>query len=352
MSVRKYIVNNYPNLAEEYIKEKNKVPVEEIYFSYPNPVWWRCEKNHEWKAKVRDRATNHGCIYCTGQAAIVGENDLATTDPLVAKEWNPTKNGDLTPQMFMHGSNKKIWWRCGKGHEWEAVISSRTNGSGCPYCYGRFPIKGENDFETLHRELALEWHPTKNSDLKPNDVTEKSNKKVWWKCKEGHEWKDYIYERVVHNKTCPYCKNIAVIPDINSFKALQPKAAGYWDYKKNGDLRPEEFLPHSNKEVNWTCGEHEWYEDIKLMTKRKACPYCSGARLVEENSAFNKHPELLLEFDYDKNVGIDIDNISEGSSKKIWWKCKKGHNWLAPTERRVKGSGCPYCSGKKSIYSV
>ncbi|MFD1903750.1 zinc-ribbon domain-containing protein [Paenibacillus rhizoplanae] len=45
---------------------------------------------------------------------------------------------------------------------------------------------------------------------------------------------------------------------------------------------------------------------------------------------------------------MNINSISEGSNKMLWWKCKKkGHHWIAPTERRVKGSACPYCTGKK-----
>ncbi|MEK5478139.1 zinc-ribbon domain-containing protein [Paenibacillus sp. FSL R5-0407] len=353
MSSRKYIVNDYPSITKEYNNEKNVVPVDEIYVGYPVPVWWICENGHEWQALVKNRAVrDHGCIYCTGQVPIVGENDLSTTDPLLAKEWHPSKNGEFTPQIAMRGSSKKVWWVCNNGHEWEAVIYSRANGSGCPYCSGRLAIRGKNDLETLHKDIASEWHPIKNGKLKPYQFKEKSTKKVWWQCKEGHEWNDSICERVSDRKKCPFCNNTVVIPDKNSFKALEPEAASYWDYDSNGDLKPENFFPHSNKEVNWICGKHKWNEKIGSMTKRKECPYCSGARISEEDSVFNKYPLLLIELDHDKNVGININSISEGSSKMIWWKCKKGHSWLAPTERRVKGSKCPYCAGKKSIYSI
>jgi hypothetical protein len=60
---------------------------------------------------------------------------LATTNPKLAAEWHPTKNGDLTPSSVMSGSNKKVWWKCGEGHEWQAVISSRSKGAGCKECY-------------------------------------------------------------------------------------------------------------------------------------------------------------------------------------------------------------------------
>ncbi|MFC6648332.1 zinc-ribbon domain-containing protein [Paenibacillus rhizoplanae] len=298
---KKYIVHEYPKLVKEYDKEKNSIPVEEIYSGYLEPIWWKCEKGHEWQSLVRNRTVrNHGCIYCNGQVPIVGGNDLRTKYPLVAKEWHPTKNGELTPQQLMAGSGKKVWWMCKKGHEWEAIIYTRTYGCGCPYCSGRSAIRGENDFETLQKELASEWHPIKNGQLKPCDFKEKSNKRVWWQCKEGHEWTDPICERVIYKKKCPFCSNVAVIPNQNSFKALEPKAASYWDYERNGDLRPDSLFPHSNKVVNWTCGKHEWEETLGAMTKRKACPYCSKTRLSEEDSAFNKYPELLSEYDHEK----------------------------------------------------
>ena len=57
--------------------------------------------------------------------------------PEIAKEWHPTKNGDLTPDQVTPGSSRKVWWMCIQEHEWEAVIASRTRGTGCPYCSGK-----------------------------------------------------------------------------------------------------------------------------------------------------------------------------------------------------------------------
>ncbi len=58
--------------------------------------------------------------------------------PHLVKEWHPTKNGELRPENFTHGSNEKVWWQCPKGeyHEWKATIHDRSKG-GCPFCSGR-----------------------------------------------------------------------------------------------------------------------------------------------------------------------------------------------------------------------
>jgi hypothetical protein len=63
------------------------------------------------------------------------DNCLQTVNPELAKQWHPTKNGGLTPNDVTKGSNKKVWWYCENGHEWEASIANRTKGNGCPNCY-------------------------------------------------------------------------------------------------------------------------------------------------------------------------------------------------------------------------
>lgn len=68
---------------------------------------------------------------------IKGENDLLTVNPALAKEWNYEKNGTLTPDQVTEKSDKKVWWKCDKGHEWETMVATRTRGHGCPFCAGK-----------------------------------------------------------------------------------------------------------------------------------------------------------------------------------------------------------------------
>lgn len=46
----------------------------------------------------------------------------------------------------------------------------------------------------------------KTEELKPCNLKIKSNKKVWWKCKNGHEWQAIISNRTNKNQGCPFCK--------------------------------------------------------------------------------------------------------------------------------------------------
>ena len=144
------------------------------------------------------------CPYCSNQKILKGSNDLVTVNPKLASEWNYEKNGDLIPEDFFANSSKKVWWKCSKGHEWQATINNRNNGRGCPYCAGQKVIKGKNDLATVNPTLASEWDYEKNDKLTPMDVLPNSNKKVWWKCGYGHSWKARTADRNNGNG-CPYC---------------------------------------------------------------------------------------------------------------------------------------------------
>ena len=117
--------------------------------------------------------------------------------PQLLTEWDYIKNADLDPKTLRH----------------------RTNGSGCPACAA---FAGARDrvvrhislagsLATNNPQLAAEWHPTKNGDITPADVTALSNKKAWWMCARGHEWQTSIANRNDKASKCPYCSGRAVI---------------------------------------------------------------------------------------------------------------------------------------------
>lgn len=75
------------------------------------------------------------CPCCTNRVAVEGVNDLSTTHPEIAAEWDYERNGELEPTNVVAGSSKRVWWRCPEGHEWQAVIYRRKAGGGsCPVC--------------------------------------------------------------------------------------------------------------------------------------------------------------------------------------------------------------------------
>ncbi len=133
----------------------------------------------------------------------ISENDI------LMKEWDYDLNVDLDPTKLTYGSNKKVWWKCPKcGYSWEAKINNRVNKRGCPCCANKVAVVGVNDLATTHPQIAKEWHPSKNKNLTPSNVTYGYGKKVWWLCPNGHEYQATVNKRTSGDGTnCPICNS-------------------------------------------------------------------------------------------------------------------------------------------------
>lgn len=202
------LATKYPLLAQEWNTEKNgDLTPDQVLPGSHRIVWWRCAHGHQWRAQIKSRVNGSGCPICTNRTVQSGENDLATQLPVLAKEWHPTKNGALTPDHIAPASNRKVWWICDKGHEYQAVVSTRTQrNGGCPYCANKRVLPGFNDLATKYPEIAAQWHPTMNGSLTPDHVLPGSRKKVWWQCRSGHVWQAVVYSRTGSQRTgCPVC---------------------------------------------------------------------------------------------------------------------------------------------------
>lgn len=123
--------------------------------------------------------------YCGDRKVLKGYNDLRTTHPEIAREWNKERNGDLKPTNVITSSNKRVWWKCKEGHEWSGLIVNRARRGkadpGCPYCSGRKVLAGFNDLAATHPGIAAMWHPRMNRRLEPAGVQAVSRKPAWWR---------------------------------------------------------------------------------------------------------------------------------------------------------------------------
>ena len=214
--------------------------------------------------------------------------------PELAKEWHPTKNGSLTPEQVTAGSGRVVWWMLSYddpktdrhfNFEWEAAIRCRAlRKHGCPYLSGKAVCTGFNDLATTHPKLTQEWHPTKNGDLTPEQVSAGSTKKVWW--------------------MLPYD---------------DPKTGKHFDFEW-----PAVIASRAHDEMG--------------------CPYLSGnAVCTGFNDLVTVNSEIAYEFNQKKNHGISPYTVPAGSPHKYWWKCQIcGAEWRTAVVNRIKnGSGCP-----------
>jgi hypothetical protein len=313
---------------------------------------------------------------------------LCDADPDVAEEWLYAKNCGWGPEDFSKGSNVKAWWQCSYClRDYKAQIYNRTgNLSACPYCASK-RVCTDNSLEDLYPELSKEWHPTKNGKLKPSQVIKFSLKRAFWLCSKcSHEWDTTIAERTYLGSGCPECyrqrrqysKEHHVKPphvpivlgettDIprewyenNEFESLADshrKVAKQWHPTKNGEWTPKDFSRASGVIAWWKCkkgSDHEWQDTIAHRTCKgikRGCPFCAGQRVSITNSLKTLFPKLAKEWHPKLNGNLTPADVTSGSDRKVWWKCKRfsDHDpWETSVYLRSKGSGCPQCSGNKA----
>lgn len=347
----------HPKLKEEWDKEANakeSIFPEQVKHFARQKAWWRCSSGHSWKALIDSRTIGErGCPYCDRKMPVVGLTDLATVNEDVAKSWDYEKNIGITPEQVTYGSAKKVWWKCEKGHSWQAIVHSRTNGNGCPYCAGKKVLAGYNDLATINPECLKFWDYEKNTDILPTEVTEFSHKKVWWKCEKGHSWQQDIYA-LTESKTagsgCPACYGKTVLKGFNDLLFLNPEVAKEWCYDLN-KIKPDEITAGSKKMVWWKCElGHTWKTPPYSRTGqlKTKCPYCTNRRVWEGfNDLKTVNPRIASEWCDELNGDLKPTQVSKGSNKKVWWECSLGHVWQAYIYARTGGNqtGCPVCAG-------
>ena len=355
--------SQFPEIAKEWHPTRNgDLKPTQVTKSSGKKVWWQCSKHtdHEWETTIYTKTSGSSCPICVGQKVLEGFNDLNTTDPDLAKEWHPTRNGDLKPTEISRGTNKKVWWQCSKypDHEWDAKIANRTiNGRGCPICAGQKVLEGFNDLNTTDPELAKEWHPTRNGDLKPTEISRGTGKKVWWQCIKypDHEWDAVISSRSLTGRGCPFCSSNKVLEGFNDLNTTEPELAKEWHPTRNGDLKATQVSRSSDKKVWWQCSnypDHEWVAVIGSRTTGIGCSICDGKTVLEGfNDLKSQFPELVKEWHPTKNGNLKPTDFTKSSGKKVWWQCSKypDHEWDSVIASRSQGCSCPICEDQRVL---
>jgi very-short-patch-repair endonuclease len=338
---------------------------------------------------------------------LAGFNDLETVMPSIAKEWNFDRNEGLTPRDVTAHSNKDVWWKCERGHNWQATVNHRSAGEGCPICsselrtsfpeYALLYYLRNYGVDALHSpkeldyeldvfipklKIAIEydggyWHRNRiNEDLAKNARCEKDGIKLY-RIREGlSSLNSTSIDFVIKNTRGDLSDVIRrILNDIikaevdvdlqrdflaieqlrvysekaNSLLSLNQALAAEWNYEKNGVLLPEHVTSNSSKKVWWKCSDdHEWQATIQSRNNGKGCPFCSGRVVISGvNDLQTLNPALAQEWNFEKNGDISPSSVKSNSGKKVWWKCAYGHEWQATVAKRNAGSGCPHCHNKK-----
>lgn len=224
-----------------------------------------------------------------------------------------------------------------------------------------FTDKRNNSAAVTNPELLKLWHPTKNEGLTLYQFNRGSEKIVWWQDSFGHEFKCRINQMVRGGKHCPYCLNRKLLVGFNDLQTRFPNIATEWNCEKNGNVKPSDVIYNRGK--YWfkcnTCG-NEWKVYLENRTRDNnptGCPVCGNRRVIDKkrknNILCDKYPELVTEWNYERNGNIKPSDVTASSKLRVWWKCYYGHEWeTSILHRTYRKSGCPVCQSIKHSKAV
>jgi hypothetical protein len=223
--------------------------------------------------------------------------------------------------------------------------------------------------------LQREFHPTRNIELRVQDVRRSSNKKIWWLCSRMptcgvcqtvHEWQTTPNKRTYRSQGCPYCisGNSDCICKCNTVAFCYPELAK--EISPLANINPWKIAAQTHQKVLWLCPNvpdgvcpecktlHSWSAMVSNRVKGRGCPFCSnvGKEICKCKSLAWRHPELCTELVQD---GHDPWKLKTGSNQQVKWQCSAFpggkcttcntlHEWEASIANRVKGNGCPFCT--------
>ena len=249
--------------------------------------------------------------------------NLHVLRPDLAKEWHPSKNGALGPKDVTLGSRKKVWWLCDHGHWWLASVSDRVRGMKCTYCRD-LKVLDERRMIDVKPDLLKEWHTSKNKDIKANEVPCTHSDKVWWLCKNGHEWQATIRTKL-SGKLCPHCSSLTP-KDLNRESSETGKLRAHHGklstYKPLGPLHEQESIHYQGKELR----KSKRYEHVSTVMIESFQAGIFGYAQMNNYSAggmsirsdFPISPGALLKIRLEKPLYASVSDVVD--SRVIWCK--------------------------------
>ena len=345
------LATTHPDSLKEWDYNRNIIKPEEITAGSNKKVWWLCHNyKHSWSsAPVTKVIGGFGCPVCSGLRIEKGFNDLETLFPDVAKEWDYDKN-DKNPDSVAARTRTKVWWKCKKGHSWQASIVSRTSlHTGCPICAK--PTQSSNSEKIVMVYLSKYFNDIK-TNYKPDWLDKHEldiyipSIKVAIEYDGGRFHKDVKRDIWKDNKCIDNGIDLIRIRDsicpVYDYKVKvihTDKTTGSYLELERPIIELIEYL-NIKYNLNISC-------DVNIERDIQTILSMIDIRNIEK-SVFKSN--VIDEWDWNKNE-IDPRYLSQGNSKiKVWWKCKKcGHEWKAAPDTRIRGGcGCPICAHIKA----
>ena len=436
------VAERMPELALDWDTERNgEATPPLVAWSSNLRACWRCrrcqrpsESGVAARARIyQRRGPSAGCRsrMCSRRLSDVpapGNSMRARYAPNLVLSFDLDANIPDTPDSVGHGSKREFYWRCllDSGHpSYPRSLPSRRKRA-CPLC---------ESLIGTHPDIADQWHPTRNGDLTPADVTPGYSSRVWWQCSRGHEWQAVVATRTNQGNACPDCvlshrsaaevklwaelqavlgptlgvgtvlhhqrlqgvssrlAKVDIVLVLNDRLVAVEYDGAYWhrereapDRRKSDEIREVgHLLIRAREKPLNALHEHDvefattdpvevatavfsrlaalgWLPLAALLAAQDYIGQSRlrGSELAKElladvahadlgpSSLAETHPWLASEWDEEANGELTPRHVRGDWSRKVWWRCPLGDLFdESPGARISRGRHCPFCAGKR-----
>ncbi len=316
-------------------------------------VLWKCDKGHTFRRTIYNmgRMDSFRCPVCENYLLQIGENDLASQYPELAKEYNVKKNKSMPQEIIISSTNPDTWWTCAVGHEFQRAVSSRINRSAeCPVCNRTIVIKNVNDFQHAYPAIEDVWDYEQN-ERTPDRISDRCNDKFHLKCNKGHRYVAVLSTLKSNDFKCLVCSNKMIQIGVNSL--VDTDFLLSQEFSPNEERRPIEFAKISAYSPLWKCtvcnNDYHWpIKDRELGDT--SYPFCNNRYTkLGVNSLLDTDEELAREYATDNEY--DVMRVNKGSKTWVYWICPDCHGRYGAyvNEREVGDDSCPYCKNERAL---
>jgi hypothetical protein len=344
----------YPNVASEWDYDKNSPLTPDLFTPKSDQkFWWTCSKNHSWQATIKNRTLrDSNCPHCFDTRRVDEINkrylsrlgSIAEKYPEVLPYWDHKKNIPSNPEKITAVLTNTYSWICMQEHSFTRLLKGMVKDQSCKYCHS---------IKKTHPKLLDEWDFANNNHIDPIEITQGSDKSLWWLCENGHSWNASIVSRLKGNKKCHACLSLG-------FRF--PYLLNEWDFEKNTEIDPMLVHAGTKKKAWWKClNGHQWETSINNRSgdKKSNCPICGRAlaaektrllKLSKSGSLEDNFPEVATKWNKELNKDLTPEDISSNSHTPVWWTCNCGNyykqtpNHLVTLLKRSSSYKCEKCS--------
>ena len=298
-------------------RARGGVLLSRAYVNDTTKLRFRCAAGHEWMQSPGGVRQGKWCARCgrARTAALRKAPAIARLRRIVARGGGAI----LSPEYV--NSQTKLRFRCGAGHEWQAVPGSILSGTWCPTCADAARARHHRKrAQRVFRRLRRIVERKRGRILPPGFVHSKVPLAI--RCARGHTWRT-LAQSVDEGAWCPRCR-------AESRLAQMRTIADRWS-----GVCLSTACPSYREPLRWRCRlGHRFDASGELIKNGSWCPTCR--RPAAHDIEFMRRTAR-------ERGGRCVSRAYVNSGTNLRWRCREGHEWEAAPARVIQGSWCPVC---------